>query len=193
MAFTNLTPVSFQKVGIRDGFWKKRIHAVCAETARLCIDQCEKTHRIDNFRRAAGWQAGGHEGIYFNDSDVYKVLEGVAYSMKDCFATLVELGIAPTQAVAIGGGAKNGLWRQILADMLNIPLKTVENVDSSLGSAMLAGVAVGVFASHADAVERCVREQGVTLPDPEGVDFYNERFKLYKEIQAALAPIYHKL
>ena len=34
---------------------------------------------------------------------------------------------------------------------------------------------------------------GVTLPDPEGVDFYNERFKLYKEIQAALAPIYHKL
>ena len=79
MAFTNLTPVSFQKVGIRDGFWKKRIHAVCTETARLCIDQCEKTHRIDNFRRAAGWQAGGHEGIYFNDSDVYKVLEGVAY------------------------------------------------------------------------------------------------------------------
>ena len=74
MAFTNLTPVSFQKVSIRDGFWKKRIHAVCAETARLCIDQCEKTHRIDNFRRAAGWQAGGHEGIYFNDSDVYKVL-----------------------------------------------------------------------------------------------------------------------
>ena len=59
MAFTNLTPVSFQKVGIRDGFWKKRIHAVCTETARLCIDQCEKTHRIDNFRRAAGWQAGG--------------------------------------------------------------------------------------------------------------------------------------
>ena len=79
MTFTNLTPVSFQKVGIRDGFWKKRIHAVCTETARLCIDQCEKTHRIDNFRRAAGWQAGGHEGIYFNDSDVYKVLEGVAY------------------------------------------------------------------------------------------------------------------
>ena len=67
------------------------------------------------------------------------------------------------------------------------------NVDSSLGSAMLAGVAVGVFANHADAVERCVREQGVTLPDPEGVDFYNEHFKLYKEIQAALAPIYHKL
>ena len=58
---------------------------------------------------------------------------------------------------------------------------------------MLAGVAVGVFRDHADAVARCVKEQSVTLPDPEGVSFYNEHFKLYKEIQAALAPIYHKL
>ena len=152
--------------------------------------QGEITPYLDDRLRASFVGAAGfHTKAHFNRA----VLEGVAYSMKDCFATLVELGIAPTQAVAIGGGAKSGLWRQILADMLNIPLKTVENVDSSLGSAMLAGVAVGVFASHADAVERCVREQGVTLPDPEGVDFYNERFKLYKEIQAALAPIYHKL
>ena len=152
--------------------------------------QGEITPYLDDKLRASFVGAAGfHTKAHFNRA----VLEGVAYSMKDCFATLVELGIAPTQAVAIGGGAKSGLWRQILADMLNIPLKTVENVDSSLGSAMLAGVAVGVFASHADAVERCVREQGVTLPDPEGVDFYNERFKLYKEIQAALAPIYHKL
>ena len=58
-----------------------------------------------------------------------------------------------------------------LADMLNIPLKTVENVDSSLGSAMLAGVAVGVFREpRGRGRARCVREQGVTLPDPEGVD-----------------------
>lgn len=79
MAFVNLNPVSFRNVGIADGFWKKRIHAVCTETAWTCIDECEKTHRIDNFRRAGGLQEGGFEGIYFNDSDVYKVLEGVAY------------------------------------------------------------------------------------------------------------------
>ena len=152
--------------------------------------QGEITPYLDDKLRASFVGAAGfHTKAHFNRA----VLEGVAYSMKDCFATLVELGIAPTQAVAIGGGAKSGLWRQILADMLNIPLKTVENVDSSLGSAMLAGVAVGVFRDHADAVARCVKEQDVTLPDPEGVDFYNERFKLYKEIQAALAPIYHKL
>ena len=115
--------------------------------------------------------------------------ETSAYVVK----ALEELGIAPSEAVAIGGGAKSDLWRQILADMLKMPLTTVENVDSSLGSAMMAGVAVGVFASHEEAVQRCVRVTGVTMPDPEGAAFYDEQFKLYKQIQQALAPIYHQL
>ena len=117
----------------------------------------------------------------------------MAYSMKDCFETLAELGIAPAEAIAIGGGAKNSLWRQILADMLNIPLRVVENVDSSLGSAMLAGVATGVFSSHEDAVSRCVRTVEDTMPVPEGVACYAEGFRVYQEIQRALAPIYHRL
>ncbi len=150
--------------------------------------QGEITPYLDDKLRASFVGAAGfHTKAHFNRA----VLEGVAYSMKDCFATLTELGIAPTEAVAIGGGAKSALWRQILADMLNIPLKTVANVDSSLGSAMLAGVATGVFASHAEAVERCVQVTGVTHPDPEGAAFYEAHFKTYKAIQAALAPIYH--
>lgn len=44
MAFVNLNPVEFQNVNIVDGFWRKRIHAVCRETAWACIDECEKTH-----------------------------------------------------------------------------------------------------------------------------------------------------
>ena len=79
MAFANLKPVGFTNVDIRDGFWKKRIYAENTDTSWTCIDQSEKTHRIDNFRRAGGLQEGGHVGIFFDDSDVYKVLEGVAY------------------------------------------------------------------------------------------------------------------
>ena len=152
--------------------------------------QGEITPYLDDRLRASFTGAAGfHTKAHFNRA----VLEGVAYSMKDCFETLKGLGIAPAEAVAIGGGAKAPLWRQILADMLNVPLRTVENVDSSLGSAMLAGVATGIFADHQDAVSRCVRVTGVTEPDPEGVDFYQARFPLYKQIQAALAPIYHQL
>ena len=152
--------------------------------------QGEITPYLDDKLRASFTGAAGfHTKAHFNRA----VLEGVAYSMKDCYETLREMGAAPTEAVAIGGGAKSDLWRQILADMLGIPLQTVENVDSSLGSAMLAGVATSVFTDHADAVKRCVRVSGVTQPDPEGVAFYQKQFGLYKEIEAALAPIYHKL
>lgn len=152
--------------------------------------QGEITPYLDDRLRASFVGATGfHTRAHFNRA----VLEGVAYSMKDCFQTLTELEIAPVEAVSIGGGAKSALWRQILADMLNIPLKTVENVDSSLGSAMLAGVAVGVFDSHDDAVQRCVRTLEDTLPSAEGAACYAEGFRTYQEIQRALAPIYHSL
>ena len=74
-----MIPVSFENVRIERGFWADRIRTIREVTAWVCIDECERTHRIDNFRRAGGTQPGGFEGIYFNDSDVYKVLEGVAY------------------------------------------------------------------------------------------------------------------
>ncbi len=152
--------------------------------------QGEITPYLDDRLRASFTGAAGfHTRAHFNRA----VLEGVAYSMKDCFEVLRELKIAPAEAAAIGGGAKSPLWRQILADMLNIPLRTVEHVDSSLGSAMLAGVAAGLFGSHEDAVRKCVHETGVTLPDPEGAAYYDGRFPLYKQIQAALAPIYRQL
>lgn len=79
MAFANLIPVDFERVRILGGFWAPRIQTIREITAWTCIEQCESTHRIDNFRRAGGLAEGGFEGIFFNDSDVYKVLEGAAY------------------------------------------------------------------------------------------------------------------
>lgn len=152
--------------------------------------QGEMTPYLDDKLRASFVGAAAfHTKAHFSRA----VMEGVAYSMKDGFATLVQLGIAPASATALGGGAKNPLWRQMLADMLNIPLKTVANADSSLGSAMLAGVACGVFESHQDAVNRCTCVTGETFPDPQGVAFYEERFQTYLAIQKALAPIYHAM
>lgn len=146
-------------------------------------------YRDDRLRASFVGATGHHTKAHFNRA----VLEGIAYSMKDCYRELQRLGIAPREAVLIGGGAKAPLWRQIMADMLGIPLRTVSDVDSSLGSAMLAGVAAGVFADHQDAAARCVRIQDEIAPDPEGVAYYERGFGLYRQIQAALAPIYHQL
>ena len=83
MKFANWTPVSFERVTAIDGFWKDRMDAVHETTVRVCLDYCKSTGRIANFRKAAGWEQGAHQGIYFDDSDVYKVLEGVAYLLTD--------------------------------------------------------------------------------------------------------------
>lgn len=77
-----VTPVPFEQVRLDAGFWAARI-GVCREvTIPHCLQQCEKTGRIDNFAIAAGLKQGKHTGAPYNDSDVYKIIEGAAYSLR---------------------------------------------------------------------------------------------------------------
>lgn len=121
------------------------------------------------------------------------VLEGVSLSLLDSKRYLDSLNIPYAEnATVIGGGAKGALWRQITADALGITLKTTESSDSSLGSAMLAGIAAGVFKDPADAVAHCVREKDITVPHLENTAKYAKLFEDYKRIHDALAPIYQE-
>ncbi len=120
------------------------------------------------------------------------VLEGVAMSMLDCKTTLDSLKIAHNDsAVIIGGGGKSPLWRQMIADSLGIELIEMKYADSSFGSAMLAGVAAGVFENPQDAVKKCNEVISKTSPNAENTAKYKELFKKYKAIQKALEPIYN--
>jgi DUF1680 family protein len=79
-----LQPVSFADVTITDTFWKPRIEQVATTTLDACIYQTEvKTARIRNFEVAAGTRQGKFEGIFYDDSDVFKALEAIAYSLKN--------------------------------------------------------------------------------------------------------------
>lgn len=119
------------------------------------------------------------------------VLEGVSFSLLDNMKALAELGIPHDDfATLIGGGAKGKLWRQITADMLGITLKTTESSDSSFGSAMLAGIAVGVFKDAVDAANKCVKVNNIVEPNMENHAKYEQLFKTYKQVHDALAPIY---
>lgn len=71
--------VPFTSVNVKDGFWRPRLDVMRQVTVRACLDKCEETGRIANFAKAAGLMEGEFQGIYFDDSDVYKVLEGAAY------------------------------------------------------------------------------------------------------------------
>ena len=77
-----LMPVSFSSVTINDAFWTPRLLIHKNVTLPVCIDQIEnQTGRIRNFENAAKGE-GEHSGIFFDDSDVYKALEGMAYSLQ---------------------------------------------------------------------------------------------------------------
>ncbi|MEO5888914.1 MAG: beta-L-arabinofuranosidase domain-containing protein [Ferruginibacter sp.] len=79
-----IEPVNFSKVNIIDKFWAPRIKKVSEVTIPVCVDQTEvKTPRIRNFEKVARKLGEKHEGIYFDDSDVYKALEAIAYSLKN--------------------------------------------------------------------------------------------------------------
>ena len=78
-----ITPVGFSEVNIEDGFWSPRLQSHKDVTLGVCIDQIEnQTGRIRNFENAAK-REGNHSGIFFDDSDVYKALEGMAYSLRN--------------------------------------------------------------------------------------------------------------
>ena len=76
-----LTPVPFQDVRLRDDFWGPRLATNTKVTVEANLRQCEVTGRIKNFAVAGKLESGSHQGALFNDSDVYKVIEGIAYTL----------------------------------------------------------------------------------------------------------------
>jgi DUF1680 family protein len=76
-----IQPVPFTNVEVGDGFWLARMATNREVTVWYDFRKCEETGRIANFARAGGLEQGGFQGIYFNDSDVMKVIEGAAYCL----------------------------------------------------------------------------------------------------------------
>lgn len=149
----------------------------------------ELTPYNDPMLRASFTGVGsGHTKAHFTRA----VLEGVAFSLKDCMDTAERLGMKMERVRIIGGGAKGMLWRQIVADILGVRMEKMKIDDSSFGSAMLAAVGIKWFSGYEEAVEQCAGVDSISEPAGENQKIYEELFHKYKKIQAALAPIYGK-
>ena len=77
-----ITPASFTDVSLDDSFWKPRIDTAVQITIPYDFQKCEETGRIDNFSKAGGLIKGPHQGIFYDDSDVFKVVESAAYALQ---------------------------------------------------------------------------------------------------------------
>ena len=71
------------EVLVNDGFWSPKIELNRVKTIPYVFSQCEQTGRIDNFAIAGGFRKGRHTGERYNDSDVFKIIEGACYSLME--------------------------------------------------------------------------------------------------------------
>jgi xylulokinase len=123
---------------------------------------------------------------------VRALYEGVAYSLRDCLDVMKAKGLGFASARLTGGGARSAQWRQIVADVLNISVELPAVADASYGAALLAGVGIGIFKDEraaADVIQVVSRAE----PDPKRAAIYDKGFPIYRDIQAALAPINHRI
>jgi xylulokinase len=122
------------------------------------------------------------------------VLEGVAFGLRDGLDLMTAAGMpAPTQVRASGGGTASPLWRQILADVLDAEIATVETTEgAAYGAALLAAVGAGWWGSVDAATDAVVRVTPVASPGP-AAPVYAERHAVYRELYPALRETFPRL
>jgi len=111
------------------------------------------------------------------------VLEGVAFGIRDSFEIAKSLGIKIEKTKICGGGAKSPLWKKIMANVLGIPVQTIESEEGpGYGGAILAAVGCGEYASVEEAAEKLVKVIGTVEPDADLVAKYEERYQYFKKL-----------
>lgn len=118
------------------------------------------------------------------------IMEGICYEMLLNIERLRDAGIEIKQLRATGGGANSHVWLQMKADILNIPVTALQSAEAgAAGSAMLVGVALGVFHNLRDAASIIVSERETYLPRPEVHQKYQSCFECYKKLYSAVRPL----
>jgi xylulokinase len=122
------------------------------------------------------------------------VLEGVALNLKMILDAFLEQGAGIQAMRLIGGGARGALWRQILADVYELPIlrPALLAEATSLGAAIAGGVGVGLFADFRVAHE-FVQVEEAERPDPACRQRYTALYNLFQQSYTALEPIFEKL
>jgi xylulokinase len=121
------------------------------------------------------------------------VMEGVAYSLRDCLDVMTALGASASEVRAAGGGAKSPLWRQILADVLEKPIATLGlDEGPAYGAALLAGIGTGAWANVREAAS-LISVASRTEPEPAAAALHRERHAIYREIHERVAPLYRRV
>ncbi|MCY7419680.1 MAG: hypothetical protein LH650_14545 [Chloroflexi bacterium] len=112
------------------------------------------------------------------------VLESVEYGFRHHLDVFAELGLTPGRVRVSDGGARSAVWRQVIADVIGMPLESLRShPGSSLGVAFAAGMGVGIF-QRWDDIDRFVEVGEVT--QPHHLAIYDDSYRRYRELYPAL-------
>jgi xylulokinase len=148
----------------------------------------ERTPHLDSGARG-GWI--GLTARHTRADLIRAVIEGVSFSQKDCLDIIEEMGVQLTSVRASGGGAKSGFWRQMLADVFDKRVVTLETQEgSAYGAAVLATVGTGAYASVPEACARMIREVDSCQPRRAEVSVYSRAHRIYRSLYPTLKSVY---
>lgn len=124
-------------------------------------------------------------------AEIYRgCMEGVVYEMVLNAKALQNSGVHYRKLHATGGGARSAEWMQMKADMLNMPITALETADAgTVGSAMLTGIAVGVFSDLEDAAAHMVEKMHTYHPRAEMHEKYMSIYERYAKLYHAVRPL----
>jgi len=146
---------------------------------------------------ATPYMDGGSKGaivgltLAHTQQDIYcALMEGVCYEMRLNQERLQAAGVEIAPLRATGGGANSRVWMQMKADILNVPVTAMSTTEAgATGSAMLVGVAVGVYADLEEAAKVMVQEKETFYPRTEVHEKYEKVYKRYKELYSGIRPL----
>ncbi|MGN0485600.1 MAG: xylulokinase [Acutalibacteraceae bacterium] len=122
------------------------------------------------------------------------IMEGVAFAIRDSFEVAESLGVKIERSNICGGGSKSPLWKKIFANVLGIPLDSVQTEQGpSYGGAILAMVACGEYDSVQAAVDALVKITDTVYPDPELTALYEKRYERFQKIYPSVKNLYKEI
>lgn len=122
------------------------------------------------------------------------VLEGVAFSLKECLEIAKENGIQITKTKICGGGANSKLWLEVITNVLGIPVEILSNPSSaSFGATILAMVGTKTYQTVEEASKTLLKAGKIIYPNPLIQFQYEKRYQKYKLLYPALKDVFQKL
>ncbi len=116
-----------------------------------------------------------HTKEHFNRA----VLEGIAFSLKECFLMFEKINPEIKSTRAVGGGMKSLIWREIITNVLGKVIEIPVFEDPSFGTGLLGGIGIGLYKDFEDAVKKCIKIKDKLKPDKTIKKKYEKIFDLY--------------